>query len=297
MDDSSINSYKNSNRRDYLKRKLDNTENIYNGVIWSYKEELKHLKETNIDETIVKNRKNLMLEQFYINFPQFYQLVKEGDLQKVSKVYSNKDIVDFVFDKKLIINNNSVYVFCVNGMKSLGMSVLSLHLTQSFIKNWDKYENYMARIFTGSLDPLTISTLTSIDIMNGEFKAKQKEKQNKPKGGIDLLQYITNDIQFIILIDKPEDWFKGFYLESVQAYISLRNTAGLITIVLFRGTEDLFNTSKYDEFREYIESTRSLIVKTVGITQQEENKSTPQQENDPLIAMSDELNIWGGKKQ
>jgi hypothetical protein len=162
----------------------------------------------------------------------------------------------------------------------------------------------MARIFTGSLDPLTISASTSIDIMNGEFKAKQKEKQNKPKGGIDLLQYITNDIQFIILIDKPEDWFKGFYLESVQAYISLRNTAGLITIVLFRGTEDLCNTSKYDEFREYIESTRSLIVKTVGITQQEENKSTSQeknkntqQENDPLIAKNDELNMWGGEVQ
>ena len=180
----------------FLRRKKNNKENEYNGWV-------------------------LVRENHNDTFRGFLKQFKPINNDAYYKEY----LMDLVTREDLIIDTDSVYVFCVNGMPLDERNALKAHLVQNYLVNWDSYEKYIHSIKPGVEGNITIETITSVEISEEFFDRNTKEEKDKNRK--------KADIQFIYLIDKASGYMNDWYFEALGRFIGPRNSRGLITIIFF----------------------------------------------------------------
>ena len=149
--------------------------------------------------------------------------------------YDDPEIKELLTAEDLIIKPGC-YVFFIGNSSKEKVNSLKLHIIQNFLVNWKEYKKYIYQLLPSQSRYLTWSHLSGDLIYEYTF--------NK-----DLLSAsdLLSDIQFITLEPHDIQYRNGFYLESIKSKIQIRATSGLITILLYRGSEADFKRERFDE--------------------------------------------------
>lgn len=225
-------------RPEFLRRKLNNKENIYKHSFLSDKGGLIDIYKT----------------KYYAPF-LFGNFIK-ASAEDFNVAYNDKEIMKVTTQKKLIINNINLFIFCIAGMSNIRIESLKVHITENYLRNWNTVEVFKDSLTSGSFsddDIISVFTISGDEVVrNGFGRAGYTDDQ------------LTADIQFITLESKSEEYLKGQYAKELKAHINRRFHFGLITIILYK---DKISNIGGISFINDIEA--DAIIDEVGLTKEE----------------------------
>ncbi|MBO7615084.1 MAG: hypothetical protein J6T15_05250 [Bacilli bacterium] len=125
-------------RSQYLKRKLDNKTNLYNGSI-----------------PCLERHKSIYLE--------FVEQFKPAD-------YSNSTILDYFTKEDTIISNYGFYVFFVENLSVIELNSIKIHAIHNFVCNWNTYDKYIYALCPSEFNHISVSTIDADDLYVRQFE-------------------------------------------------------------------------------------------------------------------------------
>ena len=173
------------------------------------------------------------LPRFPVNHKNYFsQYISQfGELD-----YNYPGVRELLSREDLIIDNSSIYVFFIKGLKRTGVNALKLHICNNFLVNWDIYKRYYQDCCPTEPNHITISSVSGDNIFDWYFDRFLFTPET-----------MYSDIQFIFLNYKAKEYKKGFFDEQIKSHIETRNIKGLITIIFYIGTEAEFDSCGYDD--------------------------------------------------
>ena len=229
-------------RGEYLRRKLNNRENLYKYSFLDSRSGISDLyKKVYYGPFLVRNFIKVTSVEF-------------------DPIYRDKEILRITTQDKLIINNIYLFVFCIAGMNYDRVESLKVHISENYIRNWNDISVFKDSLSAGSYsdeDTLSVFTISGDEVFKSGFN-----KLNYTQDQLD------SDIQFITVEGRSEEYMKGRYTIDLTTHINRRFHLGLITIILFKDRKE--NLDRIS-FLNDIEA--NLVIEEVGITEKEKKKA------------------------
>lgn len=189
-------------RKDFLQSKLDTKENVYKGY---FSPPVEHVEK--------------VFKPIMIDFVP---------------AQTNEDIINFVSKPELNVCRDKTLIIFFKQTSYMIVNSLKFHLYLNFLANWRDYNDMISKIVKGGNDCLTYDTISvdkyySLNITNNYEEINKIHKT-------DILYVMANKY-----IYKGKDGYsEKYYYELFKNLIDYRGVSGLITIVLFLGTEKEF---------------------------------------------------------
>lgn len=189
-------------RREFLRSRLETTENIFNLKIPVRPE----------NKQIFKNLGENFSPRCDLT-PDIEKLVT-GDLN----VCRNKNILIF---------------YKGDGLK---LNTLKVYLLMNFVVNWKNYNDYIISLVRNSMDNFNSLSYRSVSLdMVSEMRFNRNEKDE------DLNKIYNVDILYLTIHESTRLFEKDFYFDVFRTLLNIRDSKGLVTIIIYIGNEASFN--------------------------------------------------------
>lgn len=149
------------------------------------------------------------------------------------------DIKNLVTGNLNLCKDKNIIIFFKSDNKKL--NTLKFYLLMNFISNWKPYNEYVSSLVNNdytNYGSLSYDTFTLEDVSELRFREDGKE-------GITKIYNV--DILYLIVQPTTRLFEDSFYKDIFRVTLSLRANKGLITIIIFNGTENQFKLSNFEE--------------------------------------------------
>lgn len=227
-------------RKDFLQSKLETKENVYKGYFSPPKEHIDRVFKPIINDFI--------------------------------PAQTTKEIIDFISDKDLNVCRDKTLIIFFKQTDYRVVNSLKFHLYLNFIANWREYSDMISKIVKGGNDCLTYDTISvdkyySLNITNNYEEINKIHKT-------DILFVMANKY-----IYKGKDGYsEKYYYELFKNLVDYRGISGLVTIVLFLGTDKEFKPIEDKLFG--IQYKKVNFNSDIQIKMPKQNKTYNKNEND-----------------
>lgn len=231
-------------RGDFLTTKLGSIGNKYaifnapENIIYARLDFDKY-RESNGKEIVYGYNYKDVYKEFVRSFPNI--LIDEyTDMNIYSK--SKETTFDLAKRKNFIVNNVNNIVILLNEVPKEYMATITgfimLNSVQNFLVNWYDFSHYIHLIDRSNASHITFKRYTGEVVIDNELSDNVFTEDENP------------DIEFIVLDQTPKNTYKGEYHKVINRHICRRDCNGLITIILYKGTEAQFK--KEIEYMNYM---------------------------------------------
>ena len=149
-------------------------------------------------------------------------------------------------DFNLCIDKTILIFYQGDGYK---LNTLKFYLFLNFLTNWKSYNDYISCLVPTSIVPmendsrLIIETTSLAEISELRFREYDEESKQR-------LSYLYNrvDILFLTVSYGSRLFDSDFFKELFKVVVDIRSNSGLVTIIIFPGTEKNFNERGYDKY-------------------------------------------------
>lgn len=149
-----------------------------------------------------------------------------------------EDIRDLVTGKLNVCRQRNILIFFKDDMYKL--TTLKLFCLMNFIVNWKTYNNYIPNIVYNNSSDNTLSYKSSSLEAMTDMRFRDIDRE-------ELSTLYNVDILFLTVNNNGTNLFKNdFCFDVLRTVIDIRNSKGLITIMIYIGTEKEFKTKNFE---------------------------------------------------
>lgn len=149
------------------------------------------------------------------------------------------DIKELVTGKLNLCRDKNVLIFYQgDGFK---LNTLCFYLLMNFISNWKLYNQYISNLVSNDLNNYQSLSYNRISL---ESLAEMRFREDNEM----LYNFYNLDILFLTV--QPESYLfggnKDFYKELLRIVLNMRNNLGLVTVIIYLGTEKSFKDKNFE---------------------------------------------------
>lgn len=189
------------------------------------------------------NKFNLFIP-IQANHKKFFEEIA-NQFKPASKI--TDDIKELVTkeDFNLCVDKTILIFYQGDGYK---LNSLKFYLFLNFIANWKSYNEYISSLVPRSLVP--IESETSLVIDSASLAEISELRFREDAEGKERLSYLYNRVDILYLtISYGSRLFDGdFFKELYRVVIDIRNNQGLVTVIIFPGTEKNYKDRGYEQY-------------------------------------------------
>ena len=224
------------NRREFLKSKLNNTDNNFNLYI--------PIRENHLS--------------IFNNLASYFKPA----LPKIPE-----DIKNLVIDKNLNLCRDKTILIFYQG-DSLKLNTLKFYLFMNFISNWKSYDEYISNLVDiDNSNRLTFDSVSVAEISELRFR---EDEDNKKR-----LSYLYNvDILYLTMSYGTRLFDSDFFKELYRTIVGIRANQGLITVIIYPGSERQYKEIGYDNYFLDLYIKRFSLINEINVVKSTSNKKT-----------------------
>lgn len=206
-------------------------------------------------------------------------------VKQFAPAYPKEDnILRILTNEDFIVNNDSFYiVFLGDSVTTKYANCFKFHFVQNFLVNWDEYKKYIYLINPKETRHLSVSSVSAEEIYANDFDL-----------GLVPREILFSDIQFIQLKPHEKGYRNGYFRDIISSHIQKRGNMKLITVILFCGTEEEYNSNSYDSDISMVN-----ILNKIDLCGKNSNhsKDTPKKSSSRNMVKSQAvMDCWGNYK-
>ena len=185
-------------------------------------------------------------------------------------------------DFNLCVDKTVIIFYKGDGYK---LNTLKFYLFLNFIANWKPYEQYISSLVPAKIvleddSRLVIDSASLAEISELRFRDEPDAKQR--------LSYLYNRVDILFLtISYGNKLFDGdFFKELFRVVIDIRANQGLITVLIFPGTEKQFKDRGYEQY------FYDMCVKRYNLTNSEINVNSNEKKSQKIIKSNSKKRVF-----